>query len=225
MQNWFQRPTQKRRAAAESRRAVSGVEARAESSEKLSGNPAATLARDRALLIRWRDGDRDAGLTLLDLYAAHERVVAFRLGVRDPQALLELHQELVLRMLDQLPTLAERIETSFAGWMAWQVRDLAQVRRRREFGLEERGEFADPVVADPSERSAVWDSILACRDRLPDRERAVFELRYLEGLSLQEVADRCSSNANAVAQSIFRLVRRMRACLGTQGFELRGVDA
>ena len=217
MQNWFQRPTMKRRPRPDR-------PAPARSPEALAGQPAATLARDRQLLCDWRDGNREAGLELLDHYAALERVVAFRLGVRDPQLLLELHQELVLRMLDQLPTLAERIETSFAGWLAWQVRDLSRDRRRRrEVELLDRHDVADS--ADVSERSATRDAITCCKDRLPERERAVFELRYLEGLSLQEVADRLSSNANAVAQSIFRLVRRMRACLGTQGFELRGIDA
>lgn len=217
MQNWFQRPPAKRqRPAARSPEAVAPG--------AFGGGSSAALRRDRELLHRWRDGDRDAGLELLDHYAALERVVAFRLGVREPHALLELHQELVLRMLDQLPTLAERIDTSFAGWLAWQVRDLARDRRRRrEVELHDHHDATDGV--DVSERSATWDAIGSCKDRLPERERAVFELRYLEGLSLQEVAERLSSNANAVAQSIFRLVRKMRACLGTQGFELRGGES
>jgi len=224
MQNWFQRPTVQRSSMVRRPRVASPQVPPAP--ETLAGNPPVTLARDRLLLCRWRDGARDAGLELLDHYAALERVVAFRLGVRDPQALLELHQELVLRLLEQLPTLAERIETSFAGWLAWQVRDLARDRRRRrEVALPPDTEIAEAVATDPSESTAAWDAIGNCKDRLPDRERAVFELRYLEGLSLQEVAERTSSNSNAVAQSIFRLVRRMRACLGTQGYELRGADA
>jgi RNA polymerase sigma factor (sigma-70 family) len=218
MTNWFQRASRKPRPGTAPRSVGSALGG-------LAGNPSATLARDRALLVRWRDGDRDAGLQLLDLYAAHERVVAFRLGVRDPEALLELHQDLVLRMLDQLPTLAERIEASLAGWLAWQVRDLARGRIRREFPLSEAGTAAEPAMTDPNERTATWEAILACRDGLPERERAVFELRYLEGLSLQEVADRLSSNANAVAQNVFRLVRRMRGCLASQGFSLGGVEA
>jgi len=221
MQNWFQRSTIQRPTMVRPPR----VARPASPTPSLPGDPSVALVRDRQLLQRWRDGDRDAGLELLDHYAALERVVAFRLGVRDPQAILELHQELVLRLLQQLPTLAERIETSFAGWLAWQVRDLARHRRRREVTLAPDHEVAESASPDPTERSATWDAITNCKERLPERERAVFELRYLDGLSLQEVADKLSSNANAVAQSIFRLVRRMRSCLGTQGFELRGTDA
>jgi RNA polymerase sigma factor (sigma-70 family) len=212
MKNWFQRVRPKVRPEATAQDRVSGQ-------PDLGGHESAMLVRDRGLLRRWRDGDRNAGLELLDHYATHERVVAFRLGVRSPDALLELHQELVLRMLDQLPTLAERIATSFAGWLAWQVRDLARARRRREVSFSEHAMHSEPAAPDAWERSATWEAILACRDRLPERERAVFELRYQEGLSLLEVAERLSSNANAVAQSTFRLVRRMRACLLAQGIE------
>jgi RNA polymerase sigma-70 factor (ECF subfamily) len=187
--------------------------------------PAPALNRDLALLRRWNAGDRDAGMELLDHYSALVRLVAFRLGVRDQQGLLDLYQDLVLRVLEALPSLPERVETSFAGWLAWQVRDLAQKRARRlqpASALPE-GELAGS--SDPADRAATWDAIQSCRDKLPDRERAVFELRYLEGLSLQEVAGRVQSNANAVAQSVFRLVRRMRACLRTQGYELPGAEA
>lgn len=194
--------------------------------EPLAGPPRGAFERDRALLHRWRDGDQDAGLELLDHYAALERVVAFRLGVRSPQALLDLHQDLVLRMLDRLPTLADEVESSFAGWIAWQVRDLARNHHRRaRTPVLAHEPHHEPADTDPTERAAAWEAIGACRERLPERERAVFELRYLEGLSLQEVADRLASNANAVAQSVFRLVRKMRACLGAQGFELRGGEA
>jgi RNA polymerase sigma factor (sigma-70 family) len=218
MQNWFRRSTASRAALAPFAGEVAGTAAKGPG----GAPPSQTLRRDRALLRRWRDGDRDAGLELLDHYAALVRVVAFRLGVRDAQALLDLHQELVVRILDQLDTLAERVETSFAGWLAWQVRDLGKRRRSSAPAcVGATGELEDMAAPDPSERTAAWDAIASCRDRLPERERAVFELRYVEGLSLQEVAERVASNSNAVAQSIFRLVRRMRACLSTQGYDLR----
>lgn len=193
---------------------------------RLGGDPAAELARDLDLVRRWQAGDHDAGLELLDGYASLIRVVAFRAGVRQTPDLLELHQDLVVRLLDRLPTLAASIESSFAGWLAWQVRDLAKRRRVRQAspaGAVVPG--PEPVAADPREAAAVWEAIRNCQQRLPDGEREVFELRYIDGLSLPEAAARLASNTNAVAQSTFRLVRRMRACLGAQGFELRGAEA
>jgi RNA polymerase sigma-70 factor (ECF subfamily) len=184
------------------------------------------LARDRALILRWRGGDTEAGNELLGYYSALVRLVAFRLGVRDTQEMTDLYQDVVLRVLETLPRLHERIEVSFAGWLAWQVRDLAQRRRRANRPAPSLPEAELACTSpDPAERSAAWDAIRSCQSKLPDREREVFELRYLSGLSLQEVAKAVDSNANAVAQSVFRLVRRMRACLRTQGYEMPGAEA
>lgn len=179
--------------------------------------------RDLACIARWRAGDRDAGTELLDHYAALIRMVAFRAGVRDRDDLLELHQDLALRLLDLLPTLAERIQSSFSGWLHWQVRDLAKRQRRRAERAREAAmpAPADALVTEPGDQGAAWEAIRACRDHLPERERAVFELRFLGGMSLREVAAQLQSNDNAVAQAVFRLVRRMRECLGTKGYDLQ----
>ncbi|MBK8097203.1 MAG: sigma-70 family RNA polymerase sigma factor [Planctomycetes bacterium] len=192
---------------------------------KTSPPQPATLARDRALIQRWQQGDQDAGLELLDHYAALTRLVAFRLGVRDQQAVLDLYQDLVVRVLEKLPTLDEQITASFAGWLAWQVRDLAQRRTRgMARGTIEYETWMGETAADPAARVTAWDAIQVCQRDLSERERTVFRLRYLEGLSLQEIADRMASNANAIAQSIFRLVRRMREGLRTQGYDLSGAE-
>lgn len=190
-----------------------------------SSAQAATLRRDRALLQRWRGGDQQAGLELLDHYAGLVRMVAFRLGVREQQAVLDLYQDLVVRVLEQLPTLDEKVTASFAGWLAWQVRDLVQRRRRQRAPDVPFEPWMGESAADPAPRAAARDAIARCSGQLPERERAVFELRYQQGLSLQEVADRLQSNANAVAQGIFRLVRRLRACLRVQGYELAPEEA
>ncbi len=185
------------------------------------------LARDLARIARWRAGDRDAGLELLDHYAPLVRMVAFRAGVRDRNDLLELHQDLALRLLDLLPTLAERVQTSFSGFLHWQVRDLAK-RHRRQAQRSTRAlplPVGDVDEAEPGELAAAREAIACCRDQLPAREREVFELRFVAGLSLRETADRLASNDNAIAQAVFRLVRRMRTCLSGQGFTVRGAEA
>lgn len=196
-------------------------------SERADSGSSRDLALDLDCIARWRAGDRDAGSELLDRYAALIRMVAFRAGVRDREDLLELHQDLALRLLDQLPTLAERIQSSFSGWLHWQVRDLAKRHRRQSERLREAGRplQADGTGVEPAETAATREALRACRDALPERERAVFELRFVGGMSLREVAARLESNDNAVAQAVFRLVRRMRECLGAKGFDLAGGGA
>lgn len=181
---------------------------------------AATLQRDRVLLERWRTGDAEAGVTLLDHYAAHVRRVASRLGVRDPGDFEDFWQDLVLRLVQQLPVLHERVHTSFPGFLAWQVRDLVRNwRRRQRRAVDVAIEASTPVADQPGDRAAFWEALTACSGHLPPRELAVFEHRFLGGLDLGEVAARVGSNANAVAQAVFRLVRRLRDCLATKGFD------
>jgi RNA polymerase sigma factor (sigma-70 family) len=77
----------------------------------------------------------------------------------------------------------------------------------------------EPISQPQTERVDLWDAIHRCWQKLPPREHEVFRMRYLEGLDLRAIADALASNANAVAQNVFRLSRRMRACLRLAGLE------
>jgi len=179
----------------------------------------ANLQRDRELLEHWRDGDAAAGVELLDHYAAYVHRVALRLGVPRGE-FEEFWQDLVLRLVQTLPQLPERVRSSFAGYLAWQVRDLLRNWRRR---TRRTAVVADephaPTGMPPGMQGAFWEALRACSGQLPPREQAVFEHRFLGGLDLAAVATRVGSNANAVAQAVFRLVRRLRDCLQSKGFD------
>lgn len=179
----------------------------------------AALQRDRQLLSQWQAGDQQAGVQLLDHYAAYVHRVALRMGVPAVE-FEEFWQDLALRLVQQLPQLNDRLRTSFAGFLAWQVRDLLRNwrRRNRRTAATELPSLA-MVGIEPGQRSAFWEALHDCSGRLPPREQAVFEHRFLAGLDLGEVAARVGSNANAVAQAVFRLVRRLRDCLYSKGFD------
>lgn len=178
------------------------------------------LRRDRELLARWSSGDVAAGSELLDHYVGFVRKVALRAGVRAGAEFDEFWQDLVVRLLEQLPDLSNRLRTSFAGYLGWQVRDLMRSWRRRERRAGIPTEELTVVHHDePGDRLAFWEALRSCAAGLPPREQAVFEHRFLGGLDLGEVAVRVESNANAVAQAVFRLVRRLRECLLTKGFD------
>ena len=174
--------------------------------------PDPILVRDRALIQAWVDGDADAGVTLLENYRGLVYRACVRFGVRRDDDVLDLWQELMVRVLGHLQTLAERVRASFAGYLIFNVRDLA-VRYRRP----PEAESPEPA-RDRSGAHEAWDAIQHCWDELPPREHRVFELRYLQGHTLGEVATVLGSNANAIAQAIFRLGHKMRACLEGQGF-------
>jgi RNA polymerase sigma factor (sigma-70 family) len=178
---------------------------------------APALDRDLALLRRWRAGDAEAGAELLDHYRALCWRLCSRAGVRAHDEVCDVYQDLVLRIASRLHELPERVTSSFAGFLAWQIRDLVQQRREkaRRAGVELGVDPAGRPEASPD----LADAIAHCADKLPPREREVFEHRYRQGLSLEEAAAAIGSNANAVAQAVFRLSRRMRDCLGRQGID------
>ncbi|HEX5054335.1 MAG TPA: sigma-70 family RNA polymerase sigma factor [Planctomycetota bacterium] len=180
----------------------------------------AVLRRDRELLGRWRAGDAGAGVDLLDHYAGYVRHTIRRQGVTGDAEIEEFWQDLVLRLMQQLPELAQRLRSSFSGYLAWQVRDLMRSwhRQRRRAAVAEP-ELETNAGEDPSTRTAFWEAMQQCAGKLPEREKAVFQHRFLDGLGLGEVAERVGSNANAVAQAVFRLIRRLRTCLAAKGFD------
>lgn len=181
-----------------------------------SSGAAEVLARDLDLLRRWREGDTRSGEVLLASYKSLFYRVARRFGVVCEDEVLDLYQDVVVDLLERLDTLPERVAKSFAGFLAWRVRHaVRRLRARRP-----AGELAeDTVASEGSERGIeAWDAIENCWERLPPREHRVFELRYLQGLSLKEVARALGSNVNAVGQSLFRLCRRMRECLKASGW-------
>lgn len=174
---------------------------------------AETLVRDRQLVERWQTGDSAAGEELLGNYRDLFYRTCRRFGRNDDDDILDAWHELVVHLLTHLPSLIDRVQSSFAGYLVWQARAILKRAARPR-------ERVNPLVDEPPAVSAapdLWDAIRHCWDQLPPREHAVFELRYLRGLSLAEAADELHSNANAVAQSVHRLSRRMRACLAAAG--------
>ncbi|MCU0865042.1 MAG: sigma-70 family RNA polymerase sigma factor [Planctomycetes bacterium] len=190
-------------------------------SDPLTAVGAGALQRDRALLVRWQQGERAAGAELLDHYTGFVHQLLQRLGMHGPDR-DECWQELVLKVMQQLPDLPQRLRTSFAGYLAWQVRDLVR-NRRRQLRRQPVLPAAEPsAAADAAPRTAFWEAMHRCADQLPPRERQVFELRFLGGADLAECATTIGSNANAIAQAVFRLVRRLRDCLQRSGFDHPG---
>jgi RNA polymerase sigma factor (sigma-70 family) len=173
------------------------------------------LARDQTLLRRWRDGDATAGLELLGHYRRLFYRTCLRFGLRQDEAMLEVLQEVVLQLLERLADLPERLQRSFGGFFYWLVRDTVRRHRRAE-AVELLAEDVEPAGSGPT--LDLRDAIEQCRCKLAPREREVFDLRYLKGMSLKETAAELDSNVNAVGQAIFRLTGKMRECLRRTGF-------
>lgn len=169
-----------------------------------------TLDAVRARLVREASlGDRAA---FGELYERYARMVHGILLLRVPVADVEdLVQDVFVTAMRQLPSL--RAQDAFGGW-------LAAIARRRAIdhcrGLRARVELnEDSAVSGPDqlnhiEALRVLDAIRA----LPEAYRETLVLRFVEGLTGPEIAERTGLAPDSVRVNLFRGVRLLRERLG-----------
>lgn len=174
------------------------------------------LARDILALRKWRGGDRDSGMELLANYEQYFYQVCMRFGVKRNEEIEEVYQEVVIDLMERLDGLADQIEKSFAGFYSWRIRNA--ILRLRKKTASDGVALEDAGTTHDANSLETWEGIERCWERLPPREHRVFELRYLQELSLKEIAAVLESNVNAVGQAIFRLSKKMQECLSRSGF-------
>lgn len=174
------------------------------------------FSRDLTLLRRWRDGDRKSGEELLSLYLNILYRDCLQLGVTKEDEIREVHQEVVLDLLEHLEDLPERIHRSFAGYLSWRTRKIIVKGRFKRRTIEP---LEGPLLKDYQvNRIEIKEAIRNCLKRLTQLEKKIFELRYIDEMSLKEIASALRNTVNAVGQTIFRLTHKMQDCLKKEGF-------
>ena len=102
------------------------------------------------------------------------------------------------------------------------VRDHTRTRRfqfwkkAQQADHEEIRDWPDRGIS-PEEKAAVNEQVRAVWDAtktLPERQRTVFLLRFVEDLDIAEIAQSTGLSANAVKVHLFRAVRAIRKRLG-----------
>jgi len=168
-------------------------------------------------------------MTALDdftpLVQSHQqRIYRVLLGmVRDPDAAQTLTQECFLKAFQKRASY--RGEGSIGVWLLKIAVNLARDHRRsrlREFwhrltsssaeveGLGQR--LPDPrasqerMLLEREEVAGVWSAVAA----LPAQQRAVFVLRFVEEMSLEEIAEATSLKLGTVKAHLFRAVHAVR---------------
>jgi RNA polymerase sigma-70 factor, ECF subfamily len=159
------------------------------------------------------------------LVQAHQqRIYRVLLGmVRDPDAAQTLTQECFLKAYQKRATF--RGEASVGVWLLKIAVNLARDHRRsrlREFWgrltsssaeVAELGQsLPDPqasperVILGREEVAGVWAAVR----KLPAQQRAVFVLRFVEEMSLEEIAEATSLKVGTVKTHLFRAVHAVR---------------
>jgi RNA polymerase sigma-70 factor (ECF subfamily) len=192
------------------------------------------------LLQRVAAGDRAARELLLDRHRRRlQRMIALRLDRRlwarvDPSDVL---QETLAEADQKLSDFARRLPLPFYPWLrrlAWER--VVQVHRRHiRVQMRSVNREADPGPPLPDESAAELAGRLAARGsspsarlrhqelcsrlngalaQVPDADREVLVLRFLEDLSTKEIAAVLSVTEAAVKMRQLRALRRLRGLLG-----------
>ena len=88
------------------------------------------------------------------------------------------------------------------------------------FGRGEEGEEAQLDPVDPGrtarqdvDNRALGKATFEAMDRLPERQRMVFSLRYLDGLELKAIAESMAISEGAVKAHLWHAAQKMREWL------------
>lgn len=202
----------------------------------------ADFESDADLLVRATSGDRDAlGQLMAACYGRLTRRVRRRLPAHSPLAAEDVVQEACLRAVAHGERLRPDGIDAFYGWLTTVVdrrlHDLLKAQRARKRGGAGRGPAAsstpaghtqerlaaqhesqaDPAApaARPEQREAC-DAVREAVARLPESVRAVVQLRYMDGLSIAQVARRTGRSPRAVRVICHRALTDLRGRLAPQ---------
>ena|SRR5436190_12535913 len=198
-----------------------------------------TSDRTETLLRQATAGDPQATAKLLERHRSRlRRMIGYRMDSRlvqrfDPS---DVVQEAMLAASVKMPEYLQERPVSFYPWLrriAWerlvdlQRQHLGAQRRSvareepppSEFSDDSLNELADSIVPQPSSPLTVLvreERLSHLREallRLDEQQREVLVLRYLEGLSLQEVAEVMGTSVASTKMRHMRAIRRLRELL------------
>lgn len=172
--------------------------------------------RETQLAEALRAGDRDAFQGLYELNV--EAVARFVSRRCAPSQVDDVVAEVFLRAWKA----RDRFEPQGFRYLSWLLRIaqnliISQSRRpiRENYSLDSA---AEPQSEDASERlvdQLVGSSMRELLNSLPERQRVVLELRFVEDLSSTEVGEILGISGDAVRQLTVRSLRQVRSLLGT----------
>lgn len=117
--------------------------------------------------------------------------------------------------------------TSFKAWIQTVARNTAinEIRgicRRQKHletfrGLWEEAAGGECSAAEMSSIEARKERLAGCREKLPERQRIMINMRYSEGMSFDQISKIAGRSAEAVKQAIWRTQLVLRDCVQKAG--------
>ncbi len=148
---------------------------------------------DRTLIKKCQRGDRQAFDELIRLY--YDYVSGFLLKTTADESLAEdLTQETFLKMIRSIETFDLGGSAGFGTWLITIAKNcyIDHLRRNR-ITLEDIDSLPledEHSVADEVERKLRYEQLLAALETLPPEQAAAIRLKYVEELTLAQIAER-----------------------------------
>jgi RNA polymerase sigma-70 factor (ECF subfamily) len=172
-----------------------------------ASSPELEISADAALVARVRAGDRDA---FGRLYDAYTRMVHGILLARVPYGEVDdLVQDVFLVALRKIDSL--RDANAFGPWLAMITRNRAMDFHRR---TRDTAELTDDLPAATSAPEAEATEVLNLIRLLPEAYREPLILRFVEGMTGPEIAERTGLAPASVRVNIHRGMKLLRERLG-----------
>jgi RNA polymerase sigma-70 factor (ECF subfamily) len=167
-----------------------------------------TEASDEALVSAARNGDRSAFGTLYERYS--RMVHGILLARVPPQVAEDLLQDVFLQALPRLGSL--RDASRFGGWLAAIARNRAHDHHRRSRPMQEWSEAsaAGNVGETPGEMVSDGLLLLEAVRSLPEAYRETLILRFVEGMTGPEIAEKTGLKHGSVRVNLCRGIEMLR---------------
>jgi RNA polymerase sigma-70 factor (ECF subfamily) len=180
---------------------------------------------DVELLYGARRGDAEAWRTLYARYLPFVWRQAHTL-LGDPHAAEDVTSEVMLALLRNIDNLESDVP-KLGGWLRTVVRckvadhQRALIRARTKMAvaanlLSADGAQTQPTPSVPLEVVETKSRVHLALDALPERQRIVLEWKYLDALSVREMAARLGETEKAVESVLYRARREFRRLFDSQ---------
>jgi RNA polymerase sigma-70 factor (ECF subfamily) len=161
---------------------------------------------DRELIAAAQQGDVAAFAVLYRRYRDWVARLAHRVAGTTDDA-LDVLQETFLYVLRKLPELDLRARFTTFLWPV--VRNLARQARRRRAAVADAATAGAPAVEDPPPQA--HDDLVAALGALPQGQRDVVLLRFVDGLALAEIAAALAIPPGTVKSRLHAALAALRA--------------
>ena len=184
-----------------------------------SGRRRISLVTDSQLVQRFLAGDEKAFEWLVTRHSRYAGAIALSI-VKDEHEAADVVQETFIKVYRKVSTLKEL--DRFRPWLRNIVRSTAldRLRKRKKTLSLDYGEDDDNKALEPIAETVSPDAVLQSRELqkeirgrimgLPEAQREVVALKYIEGLSYEEIARQTGSSISSIESRLHRARARLR---------------